>query len=128
MDTRTGMIMKLEELAENLEMEEDEFVEMTDLFVKACLSELMKLQAALEKREALRVAKYAHSIKGAAVNLGFMEIFDAAKKMEMEACDDRLNEANEMVQKIRGEVDRIAEALGNFGLFTDSDISGPVKI
>jgi HPt (histidine-containing phosphotransfer) domain-containing protein len=103
--------MKLEELAENLEMEEDEFMEMTDLFVKTCLSDLMKLQAALEKREALHVAKHAHSIKGAAVNLGFMEIFDAARKMEMEACNDRLNEATEIVQKIKAEVDRIAEAL-----------------
>ena len=111
MDTPTGASVKLKELAENLEMEEDEFVEMTDLFVKTCLSDLMKLQSALEKREALHVAKYAHSIKGAAVNLGFMEIFDAAKKMEIEARDDRLNDATEMVQKIKDEVDRIAEAL-----------------
>ncbi|MFB3885194.1 MAG: Hpt domain-containing protein [Thermodesulfobacteriota bacterium] len=103
--------MKLEELAQNLEMEEDEFMEMTDLFVKVCLSDLVKLQDALERREALRVAKYAHSIKGAAANLGFMEIFDAAKKMEMEACNNRLNGAVEMVQKIEAEVDRIAEAL-----------------
>jgi HPt (histidine-containing phosphotransfer) domain-containing protein len=103
--------MKLKELAENLEMEEDEFVEMTDLFVKTCLSDLMKLQAAIEKREALHAAKYAHSIKGAAVNLGFMEIFDVARKMEMEACDNHLNGATEMVQKIKKEIDRIAEAL-----------------
>ncbi len=106
--------MNFKEGAENLEMEEDEFVEITDLFVKTCLSDLMKLQSAIEKREALYVAKHAHSIKGAAVNLGFMEIFDAAKKMEMEARDDRLNDAAEMVQKIKGEVDRIAEALAKY--------------
>lgn len=111
MDAPTGAPMKLKELAENLEMEEDEFVEMADLFVKTCLSDLLKLQAAIEKREVLHVAKYAHSIKGAAVNLGFMEIFDAAKKMEMEACDNRLNDATEMVQKIKKEIDRITEAL-----------------
>ena len=103
--------MNFKERAENLEMEEDEFVEITDLFVKTCLSDLMQLQSAIEKREALQVAKHAHSIKGIAVNLGFMEIFDAAKKMEMEACDDRLNDAIELVQKIKEEVDRIAEAL-----------------
>jgi HPt (histidine-containing phosphotransfer) domain-containing protein len=103
--------MKLEELAENLEMEEDEFVEMTDLFVKTSRSDLVMLQAALEQREALHVAKYAHSIKGAAVNLGFMEIFDMAKKMEMEACDGRLNDLAKWVKKIRAEIDRIAEAL-----------------
>jgi HPt (histidine-containing phosphotransfer) domain-containing protein len=111
MDTRTEARMKLEELAENLEMEEDEFIEMTDLFVKTCLSDLIKLQAALEKGETLRVAKYAHSIKGAAMNLGFTEIFDAAKKMEMEARDDRLNDAAEMVKKIKAEVDRITAIL-----------------
>ena len=114
MDTQTGTIMKLEELAENLEMEEDEFVEMTDLFVKTCLSDLMKLQSAIEKREVLHVAKHAHSIKGAAVNLGFMEIFDDAKRMEMEARDDRLNDAPEMVQKIKEEIDRIVEALTRY--------------
>ncbi len=106
--------MNFKERAENLEMEEDEFVEITDLFVKTCLSDLMKLQSAIKKREALHVAKHAHSIKGAAVNLGFVEIFDAAKKMEMEARNDRLNDATEMVQKIKDEVDRIAEALAKY--------------
>ena len=106
--------MNLKERAENLEMEEGEFVEMTDLFVRTCLSDLMKLQSAIEKRETLHVAKYAHSIKGAAVNLGFMVIFDAAKKMEMDARDNRLDDAAEMVEKIKEEVDLIAETLAKY--------------
>lgn len=103
--------MNFKECAKNLEMEEDEFLEMMDLFIKTCCSDLNQLEAAISRGDAPQVAKSAHSIKGAAANLGLMEIYEVAKKTEIEARENRLDGVTEMVETIKEKVDLIAETL-----------------
>jgi len=104
--------MNLKEMAERLEMEEPEFLDMLNLFLETALSDLGHLQSAWEKKDAIGAAIAAHSIKGAAANLGLTEIFEAAKIMEMEARSNRLDRVREWIRILRMEVDRMAEDLG----------------
>ena len=101
--------MNLRELAENLGLEEDEFLELVELFVQTGMSDLDKLQSAVDEENVQKVAEAAHSIKGASGNLGFMEAHEAAKKIEEEARNDRLEGIAESAQVLKKKLDVIAE-------------------
>ena len=88
-------------LAENLGLEESEFFEMIELFIEVSLSDLDRLGAGLKQADADEVVEAAHSIKGAAVNLGLQEISDVAQGVEMNAREKNLDGAKEAVQKIK---------------------------
>ena len=103
--------MNLKALAENLELEEDEYLELVYLFLNTSSSDLNKLQAAIEKGNAQNVAGLAHSVKGAAVTLGLTEIFEYAKKLETNAQANNLKGATRLVRSIQEELDRIAKGL-----------------
>lgn len=103
--------MNLKAMAQKLEMEEGEFLDMLKLFLETALSDLGHLQSAWEKEDAIETAMAAHSIKGAAANLGLTEIFDMAKTTEMEARSNRLDRVREWIRTLRTELDQMAKDL-----------------
>jgi len=103
--------MDFKELAENLELEENEFLELIGLFVETGYPDLDKLQSAIEEGDTEKVARVAHSMRGTSANLGLMEIFESAKRIEMNARDNDLYGATGAAKIIKEELDRIAKAL-----------------
>jgi len=99
--------MKILELAENLGLEEDEFLEMLDLFVEVSISDLSRLKAAFEKGEEEEVVEASHSIKGAAINLGLDEIAEVAEGIETNARAGRLVGALEAAEVIRDKLTQL---------------------
>ena len=75
--------MDYKALASNLGLEEDEYIEMLDLFVEVSLSDIDRLEVGLKKAKDEEVLEAAHSIKGAAINLGLQEFADIAMAVEM---------------------------------------------
>jgi histidine phosphotransfer protein HptB len=104
--------MNVKALASNLEMEEEEFLDLMKLFLEASVSDLTALQSALQKKEVLKVAMAAHSIRGAAANLGLTEIVELAGGIEAEARKNRLHRTQEWTQTLRERLDQVAENLG----------------
>ena len=104
--------MNVKALALNLEMEEEEFLGLMKLFLETSVSDLTVLQSAHQRREAPKVAMAAHSIKGAAVNLGLTEIVELAWAIESDARGNRLHRTQEWVQRLRERLDQIAENIG----------------
>lgn len=111
MDTQTGACMKLKELAENLEMGVDEFLEMMRLFLETSASDLNQWQSGIDEGNSKKIMTAAHSIKGAAINLGLVEIYEVAKETEMEARDNHLGGATRGMTSLREKLDQIAESL-----------------
>jgi len=103
--------MNLKELSEKLELEEDEFLELVRLFVETGSSDLNELQSAIGDKDAQKVARVAHSMKGAAVILGLAEIFESANKMEMNARANDLEGVTGALRSIKEELDRVAKNL-----------------
>ncbi|MDL1963116.1 MAG: Hpt domain-containing protein [Deltaproteobacteria bacterium] len=103
--------MNFKELAENLGLEEDEFQEIVELFLETSDADLHKLRSAIDREDTQQAIEAAHSIKGASGNLGFMAISEKAKNVEIKAREKDLSGANEAVENIKKEVDRIAQAL-----------------
>ena len=104
--------MNFKELAGNLGMEEDEYLEIVELFVETGTSDLDKLQSAIEKGDKEEAANAAHSLKGASGNLGFTDFYDAAKLIEQKARSDSDSLVNivEDVKLLREKMDVIAKA------------------
>jgi len=86
-----------------------------ELFLDTSTSDLNHLQSAVEKGEGLNAVKAAHSIKGAAANLGMAEIYELAKKIETEAHGNQLERAPEWILTLRGLLDQVAEGLKQEG-------------
>ena len=107
--------MNLKDLGNHLEMEEEEFLELIELFLDTSFSDLSHLQSAVENGEGLNAVKAAHSIKGAAANLGMAEIYELAKKIETEAQGNRLDRTPEWILSLRRLLDQVAEGLKQEG-------------
>jgi HPt (histidine-containing phosphotransfer) domain-containing protein len=103
--------MNVEELAENLGLEEEEFLELIDLFIETSMSDLKDLQSAIESGKAENAVKAAHSIKGAAANLGLSEISEVAKKIEENACNGQLEGATKYALELQEQLDVVATAM-----------------
>ena len=104
--------MDFRKLAENIGLEEDEFLELVELFVETSASDLNKLQSAIDQENTQQTVETVHSIKGASANLGFMEISSAAKEIELKARQNSLDGAAERVSIIKEKLDLIAKNAG----------------
>lgn len=79
--------MNLKEYAHNLGLDEKDFKELTDLFIKTTLKDLETLEESLKTNNFQTAREASHSIKGASGNLGFMDIWEEASKCE-KACEN----------------------------------------
>ena len=103
--------MDLKELAESIGLDEDEFNELLNLFIETSRSDLTKLREGLQEGDHQKVSAAAHSIKGAAGNMGFTEIYETAKKVEADAREKVLHGAETGAAVISDELTKIAENL-----------------
>ncbi|MCK4603078.1 MAG: hypothetical protein BA871_09600 [Desulfuromonadales bacterium C00003096] len=109
--------MNISELAENIGLEKEEYLELSELFVETGMSDMDKLQSAINEGNTEEVARASHSLKGTAGNLGFMELFEAAKKINDEAREGRLDRTSDYAQVLKEKFNAIASLL-----FPDTDI------
>jgi histidine phosphotransfer protein HptB len=103
--------MNVKELSENLGLEKDELLDLVKLFVKTSAYNVTDLAKALETGDAEEVVKASHSLKGAAGNLRFQEIYECAKLIEMNARQGILEGSKEAVTSLREKLTLIEEDL-----------------
>ena len=101
--------MDIRQLAENLGLEEEEYLELIELFIETGMSDLNKLQSAIEEGSAEKAVNAAHSIKGAAMNLGLTELSEIAKEIEEKSGNDRLERTAEPARLLREKLDIIVD-------------------
>ncbi len=118
--------MNIRELGENIGLEEDEFWEMIELFIETSAADLSKLQSAIDEGNVQDVIEAAHSIKGASVNIGFMEIFELAKGVEMNARNNSLVGAVEVAISMRENLDLLLKEKNMYKLDNYSELMNDV--
>ena len=101
--------MSFKDLAIDLQMEKEEYLEMIALFLEISAKDLTDLQSALERGDGPRAANAAHSIKGASSNLGLMQIYELAQKIETEARENHSDRNSERVLMLRERLDHLTE-------------------
>ena len=111
---RKGTTMNCKELAENLGLEEEEYLELLELFVETTASNLERLQSGLATGDSGQVSEAAHTIKGSSANLGLLDIAESAKGIEERARHNSLEGAADAAESIRGACEQLVEELGAF--------------
>ena len=99
--------MNFQELAENLGLEVDEYRELIELFIDTGSVDFMKIQEGLAGGNADQIMRSAHTIKGAAGNLGLMDVSATAKTIEDNASDNRLDDLGQTVQILKSQIEAI---------------------
>lgn len=105
--------MNFSEIAENVGLSVDEFAEIATGFVTATHSDLKLMRVGIEENQPEQVYAAAHSIKGAALTFGFVQLHAAALAIEKQAREDRLETVSEAADLIEHELQVIADALEN---------------
>lgn len=103
--------MNFKELGENLGLEEDEYRELIELFVESGSADYQKLQAAVSANDIDQIVRSAHTIKGAAGNLGLMDVHEVAKKVEAAANEGRSSDLSDAMQTLGGQFDAIEKCI-----------------
>ncbi len=99
--------MNFQELAENLGLEVDEYRELIELFVDTGSADFQKIQAGMAGSDADQVMRSAHTIKGAAGNLGLMDVSDTAKIIEENATNNQLDGLDEAIDTLKAQFEAI---------------------
>jgi HPt (histidine-containing phosphotransfer) domain-containing protein len=77
--------MNIKKLSEVHGLTVEEFSGILKVFIETAGSDIAKIRTAVEKGDALAVGDAAHSLKGAAGNLGFTELSELARDAEIHA-------------------------------------------
>lgn len=108
-------MMDFAKLAHDLGLDEDEYAQFLEQFLRTTHSNIRKLQSAIDSGDVKGVVGAAHNIKGVSLNLGFMEISELAKGVEEKARHNNLEGLVEAVGSIKEKCDQVAEKLQGRG-------------
>ena len=101
---RTGVLLRL---GNDHELMQEIFA----LFLEAMPSLLLRLSAAVEAADLAAVVALTHEIKGAAANVGALELQRQAKLLDASARQRLLPSVREHHELLRRELQRVCEAL-----------------
>lgn len=101
--------MDIKALADNLGLEEDEYLELADLLVETGMVDLNNMESAVKTGDYDTAAKAAHSIKGASGNLGIMDVYELAKAVEAELRNNSLAAVDGQIKEIREKLEALAK-------------------
>ncbi len=103
--------MDFKELGANLGLEEDEFIELVELFVETAAIDIKKMQSAFEKKNVQEVVEAAHSLKGSSGNLGFVDFSSIAKIVEENARQNSIDAVDKHTLALERSLEVISNAL-----------------
>jgi HPt (histidine-containing phosphotransfer) domain-containing protein len=103
--------MNINKLAQELEIEKEDYLELLKLFIDTGFADLADLRAAVEAGDKDKVVNAAHSLKGAAGSLGLREFHDTAKKVELEAREDKLDLISKDIQILNRNLEVYSNAM-----------------
>jgi len=92
--------MDFKALGSNLGLDEDEFMELVELFVRTADDDIKKIKTAWEHGDANKVAEAAHSLKGSSGNLGFLNMSEAARDAEIKGKANDMNNLEHLTSSL----------------------------
>jgi two-component system, sensor histidine kinase and response regulator len=83
--------------------------ELMDLFIENADLQMQQMEVAVANDDADSVEKLAHSIKGAAANLGIMMVQQTAQVLELAGREKRIADINQPYQQLVHEMQRFRQ-------------------
>ena len=103
-----GVAVNFRKLSKNLGLEEEEYIELFELFVETSMADLNKLWFAIDIVSAEKAASIGHSLKGAALNLGLNEFHEIAEAIGKTARDGQLEKTAQFAKTLQEKLDNVA--------------------
>jgi HPt (histidine-containing phosphotransfer) domain-containing protein len=103
-----GIALNFKELSKNLGLEEEEYMELLELFVKTGIADLNELWIAVDMANAEKAARIAHSLKGAALNLGLHEFHELAETIGKTARAGQLIKTAQIAKTYHEKLEAVA--------------------
>ena len=104
--------MNFKELADKIGLDEEDYRELVELFLDTGRADYDQLKNAFADSDNEQVARSAHTISGASGNLGLMNVYDVAKRIELAANDKNLDAIGGDVETLQGLFDEINQFVG----------------
>ena len=99
--------MNFKEIGEKIDLDEDEYLEMIELFVESGGEDLQKLEIAIKEADAKKAHEASHSIKGSSGSLRLDTIYEIAKSMDDILRTGKVDNVEEMLTRLRSEYETI---------------------
>jgi len=109
-EDRFFMNLKIE--AKKLGLQEEEYLEIVNLFIETTAHNLNQLRSAIQTRDISKMLQETHSLKGAALNLGFWEIYEIIERIGMKVRENSWHGISDDIERIQDTMDRIAKLSG----------------
>jgi HPt (histidine-containing phosphotransfer) domain-containing protein len=103
--------MDLKAIGEDIGLDEEEFLEIVELFLETAQTDIDRLRHALSSGDIQSINEAAHSLKGSAGNLGFMEIYRLSKEIESATRQNTLEHIGPVLESIEKVKETIQAAL-----------------
>jgi len=100
--------MNIEELSSNLGLEKEDYLELLELLIGSGQEDIDRLQEAVDTNDPDAAAKAAHSLKGAAANLGLMDLSEIAKQAEMQAKEGVISGIEQKIELLQAKLNEVA--------------------
>ena len=104
--------MNFRKLSKNLGLEEEEYIELFELFVETSMEDLNKLWFAIDIASTEKVVRIAHSLKGASLNMGLNEFQKIAEAIGKTARDGQLEKTAQLAKTLQEKLDNVAGVVG----------------
>jgi histidine phosphotransfer protein HptB len=89
--------MDVKQVASRLGLDEDDIYEVLELFIQTAPSDLMKMTTGFNKQDPVQVGEAAHSLKGSAGTLGFMDISNHAQLIMKQSRENKIEDLTQTV-------------------------------
>jgi len=105
--------MDFEGPASRLGIDKEDFLELVGLFITTTQSDLSKIRLGMENNAPSDAAAAAHSIKGAAGNMGFEDMAMVAQKMEFKGKEGSLEGFDVWIAEMEVFLNRLRDSLAD---------------
>lgn len=105
--------MNITKLADDQGLTCEEFLDIVAVFIDASKHDMTRLRSALERQDAEAVAQAAHSLKGAAGNLGLDAIYNLALEAEGYARSRSLSHMDQCVERLEAQLQQLIYSTRN---------------
>ncbi len=105
--------MDFEDQAAQLGIDREDVLELVKLFITTSQSDMERIRRGMVENVPAEAAAAAHSIKGAAGNLGFEKMAALAQKMECQGKEGRLGDFEAWADEMDGFLNRLRDSLSD---------------
>ena len=106
-------LMNITKLANDQGLTCEEFLDIVHVFIDTSRNDMVRMRAALARGDAEDAAQAAHSLKGAAGNLGFDDLYDTALEAEKCARSNELACMPQFVDRLDDQLQQLIFSAGS---------------